>query len=94
MYSQEQLINYLMSLGVERTDVEGIIKNYTRQIKLDSYKKGVSNIIHVNRAMRQFSRNMALEDLNEFIDTIRGYYPEEHIEQIENVFYSNLPNIQ
>ncbi len=93
-YSREKLINYLVSLGVRRDDVEGVVKNYTNQVQKDSYEKGLRGLVRVNRAMRQFSRNLALEDLNEFIESIRGQYPEDHIEKIENLMYSHLPNIQ
>jgi hypothetical protein len=90
-YRVERLKQYLVGLGVKYEDVDKIISNYTRDVAVDAYNKGFSRCKRINQACRAYSRNIAINDFEEFNNRWIGVMPVDTMEEFQNIFYNNLP---
>jgi len=93
-YNEEKLIHYLISLGLERDDVENVVRDYTRSVERKAYEMGVRHYKRINKMLRKINRELALEDLQKLDEKMSSMLPMEYREEILQYGYNHLPNIQ
>jgi hypothetical protein len=93
MYKAEKLKQYLVGLGIQYKDVDTVINNYTRDVAVESFNRGFSRCKRVNQACRSFSRNLAVNDFEDFYNRWVNTIPIDTLHEFQDMYYANLPII-